>query len=67
VGSGGGDSTASGGGGGSKESGKVAGTGAGGSLAARSLPRSLDESSTKENLVGGQERSTGETYAGNII
>ena len=34
----------------------------GGSLAARSLPRSLDESSTKENLVGGQERSTGDNY-----
>ncbi len=34
----------------------------GGSLEARSLPRSLEESSTKENLVGGQERSTGDTY-----
>ncbi len=47
--------------------GRMSGQGAaavGGSLAARSLPRSLEESSTKENLVGGQERSTGDTWGG---
>ena len=33
---------------------------AGGSLQARSLPRSLDESSTKENFEGGHDKSTGD-------